>query len=130
MASLYCDGASRGNPGLASAGFWAEENGETIFAEGVFLGETTNNVAEWTGLLLGLQEAKKRGIPSIDVFLDSELVVKQMQGIYRVKNEKLLPIFGEVLKVMKAFESVKFTHIPRAKNSKADALANKALDER
>lgn len=125
---LFCDGASRGNPGRASAGFWIEKNGEVLHEGGKDLGIATNNVAEWTALLLGVEAAKSLGITELDVFLDSELVVKQMRGEYRVKNEILLPIFRAVQKEVSAFFRISFSHIPRAKNSRADALANSILD--
>jgi ribonuclease HI len=125
---MFCDGASRGNPGRASSAFWIQENGTILFEGGEDLGIATNNVAEWSALLFGLKKAKEIGIKNMEVFLDSELVVKQIKGEYRVRNSVLFPIFQSVQSLLPFFESLSFIHIPRENNKKADAIANNILD--
>ena len=128
LFQMFCDGASRGNPGDSSAAFCIEKNGEVFFEGGEYLGVSTNNVAEWRALLLGLEKVKEFGILEIDVFLDSELVVKQIRGEYRVKNSVLFPIFKSVQSLLSFFSRISFSHIPRAQNKRADAIANRILD--
>lgn len=129
--SLFSDGGSRGNPGTAGAGFVLyDENNNEIFAGKHYLGTATNNHAEYMALLLGLQKAYEMGIKSLDCFLDSELIVRQLSGQYRVKHTDLKSLFEHVIQQKNNFEHVSFCHIPRAKNKRADMLANEAMDEK
>ena len=128
---LFTDGASRGNPGLAGAGaVLFAENGEEIAANSVYLGNCTNNVAEYKALIIGLQEALLHGCTTLDLALDSELIVRQIQGRYKVKNEFLLPLFNEARTLLARLEGWSITHVPRAQNARADQLANQGIDQR
>lgn len=127
--TVYTDGASRGNPGEAGAGIVIlNEQGEELFASGTYLGQCTNNVAEYKALLLGLTEAKKLGGEELSLFLDSELIVRQIQGAYKVKNAKLKPLFSEVSALLSGFKAYRVAHVPRSKNKRADGLANEGID--
>jgi ribonuclease HI len=128
---LYVDGAARGNPGPAGAGaVILSAEGHVVAKIGKFLGESTNNVAEYMGLLLGLKRAKAMGIKELDVFSDSELLVKQLAGEYAVKADHLRPLHDEAKKLLEAFTEVKVRHVPREENEQADAMSNRAIDER
>jgi len=126
-AIIHSDGGSRGNPGEAAIGVVVELADKKIEI-GERIGVTTNNVAEYRAILKGLEVAFKKGAKSADCFLDSELVVKQLRGEYRIKDEKMKELAGQVFVVREQFEKVSFLHIPREKNKAADALVNKALD--
>jgi ribonuclease HI len=129
--SLFSDGAARGNPGPAGAGAVIVSPAGHIMAKiGKFLGESTNNIAEYTGLILGLKRAKAMGIKELNVFSDSELLVRQLRGDYAVKAEHLKPLHDEVQTLMKAFADVHVAHIPREENAAADEMSNRAIDER
>jgi ribonuclease HI len=126
---LYSDGASRGNPGAAAIGFvLLDPSGRELIAEGRAIGKQTNNVAEYTALLRGLETALELGVRRLRVRMDSELVVRQLQGIYRVKNAGLRPLFEAVQRLCRRFATCRIEHVPRAENARADALANQALD--
>jgi ribonuclease HI len=127
---LYCDGASRGNPGPASAGALLLEqgSGKVLARLGKRLGKATNNEAEYGALLLGLQAALKMGAASITVHADSELVIKQVKGIYRVKHPVMQQRHQEALRLLGQFKAWRAVHVPREKNAEADRLANQALD--
>jgi ribonuclease HI len=128
---LYTDGAARGNPGPAGAGaVIVNPDGHIVAKVGKFLGDSTNNVAEYMGLILGLKRAKAMGIRELEVLSDSELVVKQLAGDYAVKAEHLLPLHDEVKALLKAFSWIQVRHIPREENAQADAMSNRAIDER
>ncbi|MFH1874768.1 MAG: ribonuclease HI family protein [Pseudomonadota bacterium] len=128
---IYCDGAARGNPGPAAAGAILLDEKKQVVAEiSKYLGETTNNQAEYQALGLALEEAKKQKASNVIIFADSELMVKQIKGEYRVKNHGLKPLFQTLITQLRSFESFSINHIPREKNKQADALANRALDER
>jgi len=139
-AIIYCDGGARGNPGPAAAGFviigergkptYAEASaGRELAAKGVFLGENlTNNQAEYQSLILALEEAMKLKIKSLKVFSDSELLVKQLNGLYKVKDKGLKILFEKVKVLLFDFTTVRLAHIPRSQNKRADALVNQALD--
>jgi len=128
---LYTDGASRGNPGLAGAGaVILDDAGHELLAEAEYLGKCTNNVAEYQALILGLQSARDLGCPRLHVFLDSELIVRQVTGRYKVKNATLKPLFAEVQGLLKGFKGYTIAHVPREKNKRADELANQGIDER
>lgn len=128
-ATLFADGGSRGNPGPAASGaVLVDGNGALLEEVGEYLGVATNNVAEWTALLLGLQAAANRGIRRLAVRLDSELVVRQMRGEYRVKHADLQPLHRRALALLKRFEHVDLRHVPRKQNALADRLVNSVLD--
>jgi ribonuclease HI len=128
---LYCDGAARGNPGPAGAGaVIVNPAGHIVAKVGKFLGDETNNVAEYMGLILGLKRAKAMGIKELEVLADSELVVKQVNGQYAVKAEHLQPLHAEAVALLKAFDQIEIRHIPREENGQADAMSNRAIDER
>jgi ribonuclease HI len=130
QATLFADGGSRGNPGpAASAAILLDREGEPIEEIGAYLGEATNNVAEWTALLLGLEAAQRLGIRRLAVRLDSELVVKQLRGEYRVKNAGLLPLYQKAVKLLRHFDEVDVRHVRRALNKLADRLVNDVLDQ-
>ena len=127
---LYSDGGSRGNPGPSAAGYVLLDMDDKILAdEGVYLGVTTNNQAEYTALKLGLKAALKLGAREVDCYLDSLLVVNQMRGIFKIKNRDLWPVHGAIKDLVGRFKHVHFTHVPREHNKLADAAVNRALDE-
>ena len=128
---LYTDGASRGNPGEAGAGITIlDEQGHELIGTGEYLGRCTNNEAEYRALLLGLARCQAFGRGRIKVHLDSELIVKQILGTYRVKHPNLIPLFRETMQRLSDFASFSITHVRREKNSRADQLANEAIDNR
>jgi ribonuclease HI len=128
---LFTDGAARGNPGPAGAGaVIVNIDGHIVAKVGKFLGDATNNVAEYMGLILGLKRAKAMGIKELDVLADSELLVKQLSGEYSVKAEHLKPLHLEAETLLKGFAEVSVRHIPREENEAADAMSNRAIDER
>jgi len=128
-AVLYTDGGARGNPGPAAYGFVLEaEDGTVLAAEGRPIGSATNNVAEYSGLIAGLRKAIELQIPSVEVVSDSELMVKQMRGEYRVKNEALRALSLEAARLAKEIGDVEYRHVKRAHNELADRLVNEALD--
>ena len=128
---LFTDGASRGNPGQAGAGaVLLTSNDEELVARSLYLGTCTNNVAEYRALILGLDEALQFGCKEVAIFLDSELIVRQIQGRYKVKNETLLPLFQQVQERLSRLPKWSITHVPRAQNSRADQLANQGIDAR
>jgi len=128
-ARLYTDGGARGNPGPAAYGFVLEaEDGTVLAAEGVAIGVATNNVAEYSGLVAGLRRALELQLPSVEVVSDSELMVKQMRGEYRVKNAALRSLFVEANDLARKVGSVEYRHVMRAQNELADQLVNEALD--
>lgn len=127
---LYTDGGSRGNPGPSALGFVVVGMDGTPLAEGGrYLGITTNNQAEYQAVKSGLEEAQKLGARTVWVYMDSLLVVNQMKGIFKIKNRDLWPIHEAIRELVKNFDSVSFTHIPRELNRAADAMVNKTLDE-
>jgi ribonuclease HI len=129
--SLYCDGASRGNPGAAGAGAVLIDGcGDIRGQYGEYLGQATNNVAEYQALLLGLKKARELGVQRIQIFADSQLLVRQLNGQYRVKAPHLLPLYKAAHQALKDFEIHAITHVPRELNHLADRLANAAIDQR
>lgn len=126
---LHADGAARGNPGPAGAGaVLLDERGEVVVALRRALGRATNNRAEYEALLMGLAEARRRGARELVVRLDSELIVRQLRGEYRVKHKGLQPLAQRALRLLSEFESVRLEHVPRERNALADRLANEAID--
>ncbi|MBV8636756.1 MAG: ribonuclease HI family protein [Candidatus Eremiobacteraeota bacterium] len=129
-ATLFADGGSRGNPGPAASGaVLVDPQGQLLDEVGRYLGTATNNVAEWTALCIGLERAKERGIRRLAVRLDSELVVKQMRGEYRVKHADLQPLHRRAQTLVRSFEHVDIKHVPRKQNALADRLVNDILDQ-
>lgn len=129
-ATLHTDGGARGNPGPAGIGFVLAADGEDKYSRGEFLGEATNNQAEYEALLRGMKKALQEGVTHLDCFLDSELVVKQLAGIYRVKNGDLRAIYDKVCDLKGSFERVSFKHVRREKNQEADRMVNLAIDKK
>lgn len=128
--TIYSDGGSRGNPGPSAAAFVIIGDDHSVIEDGgEYLGITTNNQAEYQGVLLGLQRALELGIKIIEFRIDSMLVVNQLKGIYNIKNRDLWPINERIEELIKKFESVEFNHVPRELNKLADSLVNKILDE-
>jgi ribonuclease HI len=128
---LYIDGASRGNPGRAGAGaLITNEEGKRMVEMSRYLGQKTNNEAEYWALLLGLREAKRVGGKAIRVFTDSELVERQVKGLYRVKQPNLRSLHKLVLENVEGFSSFEIESIPREQNREADLLANRAIERR
>jgi ribonuclease HI/probable phosphoglycerate mutase len=128
--SLFTDGACRGNPGNGGAGaVLVGKDGEVLGTAKRFLGHCTNNIAEYQALILGLEEALGRGATAISIYLDSELLVRQIQGIYRVKNPTLKPMMADVLALLGRFDTWQVAHVPRRENAMADKLANEAIDD-
>ncbi len=128
---LYIDGASRGNPGRAGAGIWITNGeGEKISEVSRYLGHKTNNEAEYWALLLGLREAKRLRGDRIKIFTDSQLVERQIKGVYRVKDLNLRTLHGRVIQNLKAFSSCEIESVPREENEEADRLANQAIQRR
>jgi ribonuclease HI len=125
---LQADGAARGNPGPAGAGaVLLDADGRVVAELRKSLGTATNNRAEYEALVMGLEEARRRGLADLVVRLDSELLVKQMRGEYRVKNEGLRPLAGRAARLL-AELGARIEHVPRAQNALADRLANEAID--
>ncbi len=124
------DGGSRGNPGPAAAGvvIRTQDDGTVLHVAGVYVGRATNNVAEYNGLLEALKRAAALGADEIEVLSDSELLVKQMNGEYRVRNAALKPLFEEANRLWNKFAKVIVRYIPREQNQEADKLANKAMN--
>ncbi|MGB9628392.1 MAG: ribonuclease HI family protein [Thermodesulfobacteriota bacterium] len=128
---IYIDGASKGNPGEAGAGILiTDRHGRRLAQFGRYLGHQTNNQAEYWALLLGLREAKRLGGKSIEIFTDSELLERQVRGLYRVKALNLKGLHRAVMKDLEGFASFQIESIPRAKNQEADRLATQAIQRR
>jgi probable phosphoglycerate mutase len=128
-ARLSTDGGARGNPGPAAFGYVLEaEDGHVLAAHGEGIGTATNNVAEYRGLVAGMHKAAEVGVSELEVVSDSELLVKQMRGEYRVKNDALRALWEEASDLERRFEKVSYTAVRRAHNELADRLVNEALD--
>jgi ribonuclease HI len=126
---VYADGGSRGNPGPSASGFVVLSMDDGIIEQGgLYLGLNTNNQAEYNGLKLGLQEAAKLGAQIVHVYMDSQLVINQMKGLYKVRNAALIPVHTEIKSLVQNFKQVTFTHVPRELNKLADAMVNEVLD--
>ena len=125
---LFTDGAARGNPGPAGIGaVLVGPGGEELKTISEYIGEGTNNFAEYTALIRGLEEAERLGANRVAVFLDSELVARQLVGAYRVKSESLRPLYRQARELISRLDA-RVSHIPREKNKRADELANEAID--
>lgn len=130
-AKLYTDGGARGNPGPAGIGaiLFAEE-GQLLAIDAKYKGEITNNQAEYQGLILGLEMAINTGVNELEVYMDSELVVKQLNGEYKIKDEKIKPLATEAKGMLEKFEQYTISHVRREHNKFADKLVNIVLDAR
>lgn len=128
-ATIHIDGGARGNPGPGGAGVVIRNaDGEIVFEAGFFLGRVTNNQAEYTGLIKALEIAERSGIDEIEFNSDSELMVKQIHGDYRVKNEGLKPLYDDVMTKLARVKKWQIRHVRREQNKDADAIANAAMD--
>jgi ribonuclease HI len=128
---IHADGASRGNPGLAGAGVVVSTpEGRVVEEASRFLGHATNNIAEYRALILGLEVARRLGAAEVAVRMDSELVVRQMEGRYRVRNLGLKPLHAAAADLVRGFRRFTIQHVPRDRNGEADRLANQAIDDR
>ncbi len=129
MIKIYSDGGARGNPGKAGIGaILYNEKDEVLATISQFIGQATNNQAEYKAIIAGLKKAKELKASEVIAYLDSELIVKQVRGEYKVKNKDLAPLFLELYKLKLAFKKSHFIHIPRERNKEADKLANQAMD--
>ncbi len=128
---LHTDGAARGNPGEAGAGIilYDADNRE-LAGRSCYLGRCTNNVAEYRALILGLETAREMGCSELRIFLDSELVVRQIRGTYRVKSADLKPLHARAMELLAGFHRWRIHHVARSENRCADALANQGIDEK
>jgi ribonuclease HI len=125
---VHVDGGARGNPGPAAAAcVISTPDGETLGEHAQLLGEATNNVAEYHALLLGLEHARALGASEVEVVGDSELIAKQVQGLYKVKNAALRGLHSQALDALRGFDRFSIRTVPRAQNARADALVNAAL---
>ena len=126
---IYTDGAARGNPGPAGAGaILRDADGRVVAEIAEPLGRATNNVAEWTAVLLALEEARRLGATHVDLRMDSELVARQISGIYKVKHPDLKPIHAAAMELLRSFDGYTVGHVPRELNKDADRLSNVAID--
>jgi ribonuclease HI len=130
LATMHIDGASRGNPGKAAYAVVLARPGLPVVEEADTIGTASNNVAEYTALVEGLTLASELGVKALQVFSDSELMVKQMNGEYKVKNEDLRALYEEACRLRRQFEKVTLTHVRREQNKRADLIGNEALDGR
>ncbi len=127
--NLYSDGAARGNPGPSGVGIYIEDaQGNIVKQHFEYLGDQTNNCAEYMALSIGLDIAKDMELDNITVFTDSELMAKQLNGIYKVKNKSLIELYMQVTQKINSFSSIEIQHVTRDKNKNADRLANMAID--
>ncbi len=127
--TVHVDGGSRGNPGPAAAGAVVTgADGEVLDRSGELLGEATNNVAEYRGLLLGIARARELGATEVEIFNDSELIAHQVNGRYKVKHADMKPLHAEAIAALSAFDSWSLTPVRREQNADADAIVNETLD--
>lgn len=127
--TIFTDGGARGNPGPAALGVVIKnQDGETLAAFGEYLGEQTNNYAEYSALIAGLKKAKELGATEVNCLADSELMIKQMQGKYKVRETTLQKLFIRAYNAAAQFDNIKYQHIERSYNKEADKLVNETLD--
>jgi len=128
---IFTDGGARGNPGPAAIGAVIYDDQHQVLAEiSEYIGETTNNQAEYKAVVAAIGKARELGAKEIDFFLDSQLVVEQLNGNYKVKNKDLAPLFVQIYNASLGFRKVRYTHVRREQNQEADKLVNMALDSR
>ena len=131
MLQIFCDGGARGNPGPAAYGFVVFENGKVIYEEGGYIGIATNNFAEYTAVISALSWLKDNNYKEkLNFFLDSKLVVSQVNGLFKVKSSKMRELLVKVRQLETSFETIRYNYIPRDRNQHADYQVNKALDEK
>jgi len=128
--SVFCDGGARGNPGPAGVGIVIYRGEEELLGAGAYLGETTNNVAEYCGLIWALENAEALGARKVELYADSSLMIKQLNGEFKVKDTKLKRLHARAHDLIARFESCKMSHVFREDNARADELANDAMDRR
>lgn len=129
MWRLHTDGAARGNPGPAGIGVvLVRPDGDVAEEFGRFIGTATNNVAEYTALITGLERALDLGVTQIEVCSDSELMIRQLTGQYRVKNDRLKPLYERACQLAARFRDIRYVHVAREQNRRADRLANQGID--
>jgi ribonuclease HI len=128
MLTIHIDGAARGNPGPAAIGIIAKKDGKTVFEISDYIGETTNNVAEYSALIRALEETLIKGYKEGHFISDSQLIVEQIKGNYRVKEAHLKLLYNQAESLIKKLKSFSIKHIKRELNKEADKLANRALD--
>jgi ribonuclease HI len=128
MIKIFTDGGSRGNPGNAACAFVVYEEDTLVFLDSFFLHTATNNFAEYTGLINGLKYLLKSGVSAATAYLDSELVVKQVNGEYKVKDENIKLLHAQVAELKAKFKNIQFVHVRREENKIADKLVNIVLD--
>jgi ribonuclease HI len=127
---VHVDGGARGNPGpAAAASVITTPAGEVIDEHAQLIGSATNNVAEYRALLLGLERARQLGASEVEIVGDSELIAKQVQGVYKVKHEAMRPLHSQAMQALRSFDRWAIRTVPRAQNAQADALVNAALDQ-
>lgn len=128
---IQTDGASRGNPGQAGTDIvFLAPDGQVLRTFGRYLGQTTNNAAEYTALIDAISEAHRSGARRVKILSDSELMVKQIRGEYRLKSPSLQPLFTKAIGLLRRFDRWRIEHIPRSENRRADGIANRSIDER
>ena len=127
--TVYVDGAAKGNPGPAGIGVRLELKGVVLSEHSEYIGKATNNVAEYKALIYGLEIARRYRITRVSVISDSELMVRQLNGKYKVKNEKLLPLYTFVRELAGTFEEFRIRHVSRTENQYADRLANQGIKD-
>jgi ribonuclease HI len=128
--TIYTDGGARGNPGPgAAAAVILNEEEDVVSEVSAYLGATTNNVAEYEALLLALQRARELGYERASIRMDSELIVRQLNGIYKVKDPKMRELYGQAVRALRGFTDWNVVHVPRSENKRADELVNEVLDE-
>ena len=126
---IYTDGGARGNPGPSAAAAVIQDNtGEVLATAAEYMPHATNNQAEYKAILIGLEKAKELGVEEVEMFMDTELAVKQLNGEYKVKNAELAKLFVKIWNLTHEFKKVSFTHVKREHNKEADALVNKTID--
>lgn len=126
---LFSDGGARGNPGPAAIGAVLYQDDEELATVSEYIGETTNNQAEYRAILAGVELAIEKGVKELECFLDSELIVEQLNQRYKVKDKELAKLFVKVWNLTMKFDKISFTHVRRENNKRADQLVNQALDE-
>ena len=128
--TVYCDGAARGNPGEAGAGVLIQKDNKDYKSISAYLGKQTNNYAEYTAVILALKELVKLNAQDVEIYLDSNLIVQQLNGKWKVKTESIQPLYKEAVKYMMQIKNIKIEHVYRKDNTKADKLANIGADKR
>jgi ribonuclease HI len=126
---IYSDGASRGNPGPAGIGAVIFKDGKVVHEIAQYIGETTNNVAEYSALLAALDYCVKKKLEPVEIFADSQLLIRQLQGVYKVKHPGIIPLYQKAKEYLKYIKCDGFTHVPREENKHADRLSNEGIDK-